>query len=141
MKDKYDNKEYADKVARDVRHMTSDAERAFLRSPENVEEWYRKLTHMKRAAEVAITSDRAERAEKRLKIHNREEWLNFMAERERWFAKNAWFLAGVEDKIAEAQSLRNGKDDRFEKAIQRHRLEMGYDPSEADEELWKVLDA
>ena len=95
---------------------------------------------MKRAAEVASTSDRADRAEKRLTITDREEWLEYVAYRNRWSAKNAWFLAGVEDKIAEAQSLRNDETNCvFRKAIMTHQVEMGYDPSEADEELWKVL--
>ena len=137
---------FANHVADDVRGKANASISKALRSRECVERWYRQLTHMKRAAEVAIVSDRADRAERKVAIRNdadgREQWLKYVAERDRWAAKNAWFLAGVEDKIAEAQQIRSRPIKRvaeLERAIRRHQTDMAEDSSAADEELWGVL--
>lgn len=138
---------FANHVAADARGKATAPISKALRSRECVERWYRQLTHMKRAAEVAIVSDRAERAERKVDMINdpdgRENWLRYIAERERWAAKNAWFMAGVEDKIAEAQRIRQRPIKRvaeLERAIRRHQQEMQDDCSPVDEELWEVLD-
>lgn len=106
-------------------------------------EWLTQLKTMKRKAEVAVISDRADRSAMRSKLlsdpDGKKKWLSYVAERDKWASKNAWFLMGVETSLAEARDIRRDRVERLEDAIDKHRSALSSDPNEHDEELWRVL--
>lgn len=126
----------------DIRDAADEAISRELRSPECLDRWYRALLAMKRDAETQFALDQAERSEKRLEITDRDEWLEYVAVRDRWRAGNIRFKNGVENKLDEAKHLIRAREKRLaglESAIRAHEQGMGDQASDIDLALWEVL--
>jgi hypothetical protein len=127
---------------------------AQLRLPENAERWYNSLNHMKKSVEAQLSADRAERSLRQVEClvnGDKIAWLTYRGERDKWRAGSIRFKNGVEHRLAEAKvTLRNQRSDlrvdllRAERnlllaAIKQHKATVA-SPSDADLELWKVID-
>lgn len=118
-----------------------------LRSPENLERWILALKKMKRDSESQLVAKRAERAEARVKYlmaDNKEGYLKYIAENERWRANNIRFKNGVESKLDEAMTIRDSEIEWLRDAIVSHKdsieaSDLEDDTSSFDEELWSCV--
>jgi hypothetical protein len=133
--------DFLDAVNDDVRDTAAHDVHDDLRSPEGLDRWIVALSKMKRDAESQLANDKAERTEKRL-VTNKDEWMEFVAKRDRWRANVIRFKSGVENKLAEATYLRSERTSPWT-AIAEHReiVLRGTDEeaANADELLWELL--
>ena len=145
----------------DVRDLASAEVMEVLRRPEVLDRWHDTLAMMLISIEAQLAAKTAETkakiAEFRLR-NQKDKILQEEASSWRWRAKALRFKSGLNEKMAEVKQLqrthgqlslverateeRNAEIFRriqLEKAIQRHRDTLDDDPSDTDEELWRVL--
>lgn len=150
------NDAFRDLVGEDVRGNIDPKTSKLLRTPLCVHRWHDTLLQIKRNVEFQLASDKAERYSKRLEHLRKgkagyDEHLQYLAKKERWRSNNIFFKNGVENKIAEAKRILESGDtlkhrvSELQQAIRSHKhiVEHGTEAEayDADESLWKVLDA
>lgn len=121
-----------------------------LRSPENVDRWHRTLLSLKRNVEAQMISKRAELAVSYVQALDTGDMTNYLKERAvmlTWRQGACRFRNGLEDRIAEAKAIQENNALSFmtlRQAIITHKEAILADPddgTDADGELWKVLDS
>lgn len=143
---------------RPVKNNITDAQRQWLRQPENLDEWYDELTRMLRKIDSQQSSRRAERYTKRLQFEDmgpkgRRKWLEYVAAEEQWRSGSLRFKRGVEDRLVECKALKRQRtpiqktDEQIEiirlrTAIAAHKQAFDMeDASPEDRELWRTIGA
>lgn len=135
--------EFNAQVNSDIRDQSTPDVHDALRRPENLDRWILTLTQLKRTTESQLASYRATMAEARTTITDRDEWLVYKAEQERWRSNAIRFKNGTENKLDEAKYLYNESLAGLVAAIEEHKHLMtldGDEPTEADLALWSVID-
>lgn len=139
------NGSFAKIVNDDVREAISDEDAAFLRREENLDRWQNELLAIKHDVEKQLANHRAERAKARTELTGRRQWLQYLAEKERWRSATIRFLNGVELKLIEVRQLRRTKAaSTLYGAILEHKRSVLADPDNAedhDARLWELVDA
>lgn len=130
----------------DIRDEASPAQKAILEQHRS--EWRAILLAMKRDSEFQLASSRAESAEKRLTLSDKE-FEQYEATRLRWKANNLRFKNGIENKLsalsdisAETFARLNHEVHSLRDAIKTHRDSVLSDESNSeryDDELWSIL--
>lgn len=144
LKDLPDN-EFERIVNEDLRDGTTPDLHAALRNADNIERWIVSLKRMKRSMEYQLVSNKATKASKRTTKMSDEDWLLFVAEKERWRANTIRVKTSVENRLDEATALKKTKLNELVEAIWRHKrhilfAEEDADTTAYDEELWSVVD-
>lgn len=145
-----DESEFATQVNSDIRDRATPEVHAALRSPENLDRWITHLKKMKRDTESQLAANKATRAENRVEYLERDDkegWLKYLAQSERWRSDAIRFKNGTENKLDEAMLLRGSLVKKLHDAILTHKEEVhaaeDADDVEigiADDKLWSVLD-
>ncbi len=145
------NKDYSDKVARNVRGLLSEQEKRELFTEQNIEMTYTALNGLKKDVEVQLSNQRARWVKKRHELNEMgddgTEWIEFQAEEADWRARAIKFLSAVEAHLATAKLIRkthrtstNNNDELQEilESIFDHQESMKDDitPTDADKQLW-----
>lgn len=121
-------------------------EAAWLHNPANHPIWVQAL---KAAISDAVDQfdlqrerlDRA-RAEATAGLLSQEKYREVADAYEAWSKKANRYRLGLEQRLAEITASHDAEVERLRLAIERHRsIQTGYSPSDADHELWAVLDA
>lgn len=94
------DEEYARIVDTDIRQQASQQVHDDLRE-KTPRRWRSTLIRMKKDIEWQITNNQAARAERRATCQDRDEWLDYLAEQDRWRANTLRVLKGIELCLAE----------------------------------------
>jgi hypothetical protein len=138
-----DHETFLDQVNEDVRDQADILVHKELRQPENLERWILALKQMKRGTESQLVANKAARHERRL-TSDTDNYLTWLAKQNRWRADVLRVKSGIENKLGEANMLRDSALNKLCEAIVRHRENIlsapdDFDTSVYDEELWAAL--
>jgi hypothetical protein len=151
------NEEFNEIVSADVRGQLDDERKQWLRSPDMLESWMDELKATMRKIDSQLTSHKAETYKKRRECEElgedgRQQYIDFQIDEAAWRASAVRFKRSVEDRLMEAKQLTRvlfptipAKQEKIEivklrSAIAKHRDMFEDEPSEDDEQLWKVLE-
>lgn len=116
-----------------------------LRDPLVVDRWHQTLLSIKRKLESQFMAKRLERHEKSLVLtEDSQEWLDFLSGYSVWLRSTTRFRNGVEDKLAEAKSIKSSYERNYRQAIYDHYHSVNATENEefdmdADAKLWNVI--
>lgn len=105
----FTDEEYTKVVNDDIRGVVSEEIADWLRSDDEVEEFYDKLCSLRSDVELQLTTNKGEVHERRAthlrQNRSEEEWHTFLAENERWKAGAIRFRNGVDNRIREVKRI------------------------------------
>ena len=152
--------EFSALVASDIRNQASEEDQSLLRSAEMLPRWRDELTATMRKIDFQVTSHKAEAFRYHVECLGKGEkgkldWVKYLAEDLAWRVSALRFKREAESKLAECKQLmrdilghypvQNEEIEivRLRTAIARHKSEMqpGGEYSDADSDLWKVIEA
>jgi hypothetical protein len=136
------DKEFSKLVNDDIRDDVSKQDAAWLRSDDVISRWINELTCIKMSVERQLSLHKSERAKNRATIDNSEEYVQYLAEAEKWRAGVIRFKTGVDLRLMEAKFLYRNGNNKYRAAIVEHQrtIENDAEFSEiADMTLWSVL--
>jgi hypothetical protein len=100
--------DFADLVNKEARNDVSDAEAAWFRQSDIVESWRAQLVMLLNKVDAQLSHHKAERAAKRVELgaeEDRDLYLGYIAQAEKWRANALWFRKTLLDRLIEAKAI------------------------------------
>jgi len=107
-----------------------------LRSPQCIDRLLATLKKIKRNIEAQFANDKAERSTKKLEVTNKQQWLKYVAERDRWKADSLRVKNSIDNAIDEVKLLIREQNTNYREAILRHKEAVLSCPDDSDTSVW-----